>query len=151
MASLLETAGDLLRAFVRSVERRETSLRQVLGGAVKGASKDVLRWALGAAVKYLLAAGLAVAAVAYVLSALHGVLAGPVGLPGYVASLILAAVGAAAAALLIKSGRGALAEPEPDRGVTVRIVRDAGPRPVAALRADVEVRPRGPARRRRRR
>ena len=153
MGSILEAAGDLLRAFVRSVERRETSLRHVLAGAVKGASRDVLRWALGASVKYLLAAGLAIAAIAYLLSALHGVLAGPVGLPGYVASLILSALGAVGAALLFKSGATAVREPAPERGVTLKIVRDgdatAKPAPVGTARATVEIEtPRGAARRR---
>jgi hypothetical protein len=150
VASILETAGDLLRAFVRSVERRETSLRSVLAGAAKGASRDVLRWALGASVKYLLAAGLAIAAVAYLLSALHGVLAGPVGLPGYVASLILSALGAAGAALLLKSGAAAVREPAPERGVTLKIVRDGGggPPPAPSARATLDVQVRDAARRR---
>ena len=147
---MLETMGDLLRAFVRSVERRETSLRHVLTGAAKGASRDVLRWALGASVKYLLAAGLAIAAIVYLLSAVHGVLAGPVGLPGYVASLILSAVGAAGAVLLLKSGATAVREPAPERGVTLKIVRDGGaePPPAPVSRATVDVRVRNPARRR---
>ncbi len=151
MGSLLEAAGDLLRAFVRSMERRETSLRHVLAGAAKGASRDVLRWALGASVKYLLAAGLAIAAVAYLLSALHGVLAGPVGLPGYVASLILSALGAVGAVLLLKSGATAVREPAPERGVTLKIVRDGGaaegPAPVTRATVELEA-PRGAPRRR---
>jgi hypothetical protein len=127
MAAIFEACGDFLRALVRSVERRETSIRHVLAGTVKGASRDVLRWAFGSAVKYLIAAGLAIAAIAYLLSALHDVLAGPVGLPSYAASLLLAALGAVAALLLFRSGAARLREEPEDRGVTLKIVREERP------------------------
>ena len=112
------------------------AIRSWLRGTLERTAKPALRWVLGMEISYLVAAGLAITAAAFLLSAAASGLV-ELGLPLWAAQLILGAVAAVAAFVYYKRGRNRRLRDEfddeddddPPRGWRVRIVRGAERRP----------------------
>ena len=112
------------------------TIRSWIRGTLEHTAKPALRWVLAMEISYLIAAGLAITAAAFLLSALASGLV-ELGLPPWAAQLILGAVAAVAAFVYYKRGRNKRlrdefdeeADDEPPRGWRVRIVKGAERRP----------------------
>ena len=111
------------------------TLQSWLRGTLEHTAKPALRWVLAMEISYLIAAGLAITAAAFLLSAAASGLV-ELGLPPWAAQLILGAAAAVAAFVYYKRGRNKRlrdefddADDDPPRGWRVRIVKGAERRP----------------------